>query len=243
VFEKNTEVERKNYLKDIKIPEIETTLTNKVNFQEDGFSKNSFNLNTSTNGMNLFDRKGKDINSDEFDVNTVLSLKNEGFINKLKEMGSVENKEGNILYNKDVIENNIERIVQEARMVLRKGKSEIKLELEPKSLGKIEMKITMEHSDIVAKIKVDSQEVKNLFLDNISKLKDSLNESGVQIQKIDIYVRDGQNSFSRFNYAENRNNFNENHRESKRYNALNEKEVNPISVIRSMGYNTIELIA
>ena len=136
-----------------------------------------------------------------------------------------------------------EKIVEEARLVMRRGKGEISMELEPKEMGKMEMKITMEQSKLVAKIRVETQEAKNLFTDGINKLKESLNESGIQVDKIDVFVKDnGQN---KYDFLENQANKQAGyrHKNDGRQNKYYDEENNPSFVSKRMGYNTIELVA
>ena len=246
IIERNVNVKSKEYGSSFKNVEIKTESTGSFDSQkiftpEKGLKSENFSF-----GSDLIKKDNEESDFEAIKVNKILFRRGEEFISELSKLNNKNDSDKNIsLYNREIIENNIEKIVNEARMILRRGKSEIKMELEPKTLGKMEMSIIMENSKLIAKIRVDSQEVKNLFTDNINKLKDALNEEGVQIQRIDVFVRDGQNNFTRYNFSEDKQNFYNHYRENKlsNYNEFDEKESNLLSIVRNMGYNTIELVA
>jgi len=246
IIERNVNVKSKEYEPSFKNVEIKTESTGSFDSQkiftpEKGLKSENFSF-----GNDLIKKDNEESDFEAIKVNKILFRRGEGFISELSKLNSKNDSDKNIsLYSREIIENNIEKIVNEARMILRRGKSEIRIELEPKTLGKMEINITMENSKLIAKIRVDSQEVKNLFTDNINKLKDALNEEGVQIQRIDVFVRDGQNNFTRYNFSEDKQSFYNHYRENKlsNYNEYDEKESNLLSIVRNMGYNTIELVA
>jgi len=246
IIEKNVNVKSKEYGSSFKNVEIKAESTGSFDSQKIFTSEKSLKSENYSFGSDLIKKDNEESDFEAIKVNKILFRKGEGFINELNKLNNKSGSNKNIsFYNREIIENNIEKIVNEARMILRRGKSEIRMELEPKTLGKMEMNITMENSKLIAKIRVDSQEVKNLFTDNINKLKDALNEEGVQIQRIDVFVRDGQNNFTRYNFSEDKQSFYNHYRENKlsNYNEYDEKESNLLPIMRNMGYNTIELVA
>ena len=246
IIERNVNFKSKEYGTSFKNVEIKAESTGSFDSQEIFTPERSLKSENFSFGSDLIKKDNEESDFEAIKFNKILFQKGEGFINELNRLNNKNDSDKNIsFYNREIIENNIEEIVNEARMILRRGKSQIRMELEPKTLGKMEMNITMENSKLIAKIRVDSQEVKNLFTDNINKLKDSLNEEGVQIQRIDVFVRDGQNNFTRYNFSENKQGFYNHYRENKpsNYNEYEEKESNLLSIVRNMGYNTIELVA
>ena len=99
----------------------------------------------------------------------IITNRSDNFVNELKNVDLKDSKP-EVIFSREVIDKNVEKIVEKARLVMRRGKGEISMELEPKEMGKIEMKITMEQSKLVAKIKVETQEAKNLFTDSVNNL-------------------------------------------------------------------------
>ena len=243
IIERNVNDKSKGYASSSKNIEVESGSIINFNFQKTNSSGKSLNSENFSFGSNLIKSDKEESDFEAGKVNEILFRKGEGFINELNKLNG-KNDSGNSISmnNREIIENNIERIVNEARMILRRGKSEIRMELEPKSLGKMDMKITMENSNLIAKIRFDSQEAKNLFTENINRLKEALNENGVQIQRIDVFVRDGLNNFTRYNFSEYRQSFYNHYREN-RLDNYDEKESNLLFSMRNMGYNTIELVA
>lgn len=69
------------------------------------------------------------------------------------------------------------------------GRSEIKLNLTPPELGNVEIHFTEENDEIEAKIFVENAEVKAAIEDNVHRLKESVAASGLEIQKIEVYIQ------------------------------------------------------
>ena len=69
------------------------------------------------------------------------------------------------------------------------GRSEIKLNLTPPELGNVEIHFTEENDEIEAKIFVENAEVKAAIEDNMHRLKESVAASGLEIQKLEVYIQ------------------------------------------------------
>ena len=134
----------------------------------------------------------------------------------------------------------IESIVKQVKYQFSRGVNEIKIELEPKFLGKMKMKIRMEDNQLTAKVNVETAEVKRVIETNLDKLRESLQESGVEIEKFDVQVKQ-ENQKELFN--ENLNGKNN----GKGFTKNNINDVKPgipvevIKQIRSFGYNSMEI--
>ncbi|MGC8764979.1 MAG: flagellar hook-length control protein FliK [Brevinematia bacterium] len=84
------------------------------------------------------------------------------------------------------IESLIAQITGKAVIIVREGKSELKMQLFPPDLGKMNMKFTLEDGQLTGKIVVSTKEAFMLFDQNKESLAQSLNQAGVNIGRIDI---------------------------------------------------------
>ncbi|MFC1725555.1 flagellar hook-length control protein FliK [candidate division KSB1 bacterium] len=135
----------------------------------------------------------------------------------------------------------IEGIVKQVKLQLDKGVNEITIDLEPKFLGKMKMKIRMEENHLNAKVNVETAEVKRIIESNLDRLKDSLRESGVEIEKFDINVKK-EASREFFNEGFNTHQHTKNGYNNRNFNDI--KPENPVEVInriRQFGYNSMEI--
>jgi len=137
----------------------------------------------------------------------------------------------------------IESIVKYTKFSLSKERSEVTIKLEPEHLGKLHLKLVMKNSKLIGQIQVDNVEVKELISDNINQLKDSLQESGVDIQKFDVFTKEesnsqfNQNKEMRFN---NRQSANQRNNEDSNLNDQTRDEYYRKN-LRQFGYNSMEL--
>jgi flagellar hook-length control protein FliK len=126
-------------------------------------------------------------------------------------------------------------IVREAAMSIGEGKSEMRMHLEPESLGTLVLKISVEDGKMNARIEVKNPEVQNVIEANLVKLKDSLAERGIHVERVDVSVsgefpsRQQQERSLKKTNTPYRN----------RAYAVNSKEQ---PVAKYLGYNTIEYI-
>jgi len=137
----------------------------------------------------------------------------------------------------------ITNVVKYAKLALKAGSSEVTIKFEPEDLGKLHMKLVMKNSKLVGQIQVDSKEVKELLTNNMNQLRDSLQESGVDIQRFDVFTKEEHNQY----FNDNRETMFENRRNRVRDNSGNQNIKQNISTgfsgahLRSFGYNSIEL--
>ncbi len=68
------------------------------------------------------------------------------------------------------------------------GTQEIKIQLDPPSLGHVHMKIDMDGSSVNAKLTVESVAVKQTVESNLNQLRTSLEEQGFKVDKFDVHV-------------------------------------------------------
>ena len=107
------------------------------------------------------------------------------------------------------------KMVNKAHMALSNGKSEIIISLKPESLGNINLKMTMDGDNITGKIFVDNAEIRDIFTKNMDTVVKSLAEINVNIEGLDVMLRDDmpqkdQNEFQEFLENNERGNGKEN---------------------------------
>lgn len=94
--------------------------------------------------------------------------------------------------NRANIEALINQISGRALVVIKEGKSELKMQLFPPELGKMNMKFVLEDGQLTGKIVVSTKEAFMLFDHNKEQLAQSLNQAGVDVGRIDISLSDFQ---------------------------------------------------
>lgn len=87
---------------------------------------------------------------------------------------------------KDVANNILDQIGEKVEVLVTESSSEVKLQLNPESLGKVKIKLTTEEGVTKAKFLVETPEAKEALEKNISKLKDNLESQNVNVKHIDI---------------------------------------------------------
>jgi flagellar hook-length control protein FliK len=121
-----------------------------------------------------------------------------------------------------------------SKIVNRKEKQSVTLQLVPKELGKVKILIDIVDNIIQAKIEVDSETAKLLIQNNIEHLRHSLNQSGILLNSYSISMTNqnernlrSQNAKKKFAERDKIKN--------------NENESKPVSG-KALGYNTYEYL-
>ena len=111
----------------------------------------------------------------------------------------------------------------------------MRITMKPESLGEVVMKVKMDDGKVSAQIDVNNVNVKAVLDANVSQLRDTLLSKGIEVQRIDI-VADGQAAFGSSS-GQNKPKQKSQQRGTSGVDALGQYES-----LRTMGYNTIELI-
>lgn len=80
------------------------------------------------------------------------------------------------------------QIVEQAKVVINNGGSEMEVNLKPEHLGRLQLKVTIENEVVTAKFVAESQQVKEIIESNLSQLRRSLQENGMQVDMIMVSV-------------------------------------------------------
>ncbi|MDI6799971.1 MAG: flagellar hook-length control protein FliK [Actinomycetota bacterium] len=82
----------------------------------------------------------------------------------------------------------LDQVVKKVQFFLKEGKHEAKIDLEPKELGSIKIKITVEGGLISAKFEAINPLVKEALESNLANLKQSLTEKGFSMGAVQVSV-------------------------------------------------------
>ena len=89
---------------------------------------------------------------------------------------------------------NFDQIVKNAKVSFDSGKTDMKIQLKPEFLGKMELKVVLENGSISAKITTENAELKNLINVSIDELKEMLSAGGLNVSSVDVQLAGGENS-------------------------------------------------
>ena len=83
-----------------------------------------------------------------------------------------------------------EKIVSTARLTTAGTMSELTMKLEPDHLGMMRVKISVDENNVMnARVQVESSEARSLIENNLHRLRESLAEQGIKVEKFSVDVR------------------------------------------------------
>lgn len=86
---------------------------------------------------------------------------------------------------------NFQRLVQSAKLnIVENGKSEATLRLNPRELGRVSLRITVEDDKVQGKILVESDQVRKLFAGDLEQLRKDFKEQGLDLQSLIVESED-----------------------------------------------------
>ncbi|MCE5272868.1 flagellar hook-length control protein FliK [bacterium] len=87
----------------------------------------------------------------------------------------------------------LEKLSSAARLTTVGGTSEIRIKLEPDSLGSMRVHLSVDDNHgVTARIQVESHEARSIIENSLQRLKDSLAEQGLRVEKFNVDVRQDQ---------------------------------------------------
>lgn len=89
------------------------------------------------------------------------------------------------------------QIVERARITHKSGMSEMRLQLNPKSLGKVGMRLVLQDGAVSARLSVANTEVRELISRNLESLQRELREAGINLAHLDLTNQGGGERFQR----------------------------------------------
>lgn len=93
--------------------------------------------------------------------------------------------------------NVVKQMVKGVELKVSETSSEMSIKLDPENLGKVNLKIVTDNGIVTAKFEAENQKVKEIIESNLSLLKESLENKGIQINGLEVNV--GQNMNKEFN--------------------------------------------
>ncbi len=153
---------------------------------------------------------------------------NQPFVKDLREVTS--NQQTTMNQTEGVAKTIIEQLVHSLSLQLNDNRTQIRILLQPETLGEIFVKVKMENGRLQAEIDVTNPTTKALLEANLPQLRDSLLNRGIEMQKIEIVG----NTLTSANDQENRKELKE--QKIRQGNRYFEDETTA-----DLGYNTIEI--
>ncbi len=100
-------------------------------------------------------------------------------------------------------EQTIEQIGEELELMnITKGNNELTVELYPESLGKVDINISLEDGEMLARIVTESNEVRDLMKNNLNVLRDLLAQKNIGVENLEISVLSEEESLAQNNGGE-----------------------------------------
>lgn len=95
------------------------------------------------------------------------------------------------LADRSAMKENFQRLVQSAKLnIVENGRSEATLRLNPRELGRVSLRISVEEDRVQGKIVVESDQVRRLFAGDLEQLKKDFRDQGLQLESLSIEVED-----------------------------------------------------
>lgn len=223
-----------------------------VNYYQNEKNESHNKDNNSTNDSNQ-DTKNENSENKKIDFNLKENIPTEPHSEKINNQTKTDfisninskeilNSEINNFHKVDVNEKffNSEKIIEISELfkevsslISKKENGTVKLQIKPESLGKILITVDATKEIVNARIEVENKAVQTLLENNINQLYSNLNQNGVQLSSVQIFLNQGESKNYRPNYLKKKS-YEENN------NGLNDDEEKITS--RKLGYNTYEYL-
>ncbi len=85
----------------------------------------------------------------------------------------------------------LQQVMENAKVFIRDSRNgSFSLQMHPESLGKVNVSLGLDHGVLSGRFLVESNEARDLLLENIDQLKEKLAEAGVSVGEFNVNVRD-----------------------------------------------------
>lgn len=128
-----------------------------------------------------------------------------------------------------------------AALSVSENNSEMLIKLNPKNLGSVEMKITIEKGVVLAEFAVENQIVKGVLESNLDDLRNALNDKGFNVEGLDVSVNQGDKGHGNQQFESNKKKANDG-----KVAFFDNEEADPTSkesLIRKMTEESISILA
>lgn len=183
-----TDLNEENNIEILKESEKTVKILESINYDSSNSSQDSLNESENQNLSNTLGNVVVDLDTEvvtEFkvienislDANTTVTQS----VTKVKSTGSVNPKEV------------INQIVNKMTVEFKSNVSEIKITLNPETLGSVSLKISTQNGMVAAQFLAENQKIKEIIESNFEQLKDSLQKQGIEVSELSVSVRQEQN--------------------------------------------------
>jgi flagellar hook-length control protein FliK len=83
----------------------------------------------------------------------------------------------------------MQQLADKMQSAIRQGTSEIRIQIQPESLGEVKLRIQVEAGVVSAHVQVANQEVQKIIEGNLQSLRDALSMQHLQMGSVDVNVR------------------------------------------------------
>ncbi|TGK00121.1 flagellar hook-length control protein FliK [Leptospira langatensis] len=183
------------------IPESENWKITREKKQESlsAITKNQAKIASAEEASAKSDSSGKGSQNQEFSQRqgneTTLTLLKAGLgVQENKEVSASSSsklKTDQNIMDRSQMRENFQRLVQSAKLnIVENGRSEATLRLNPKELGRVSLRISVEEDKVQGKIVVESDQVRKLFAGDLEQLRKDFKEQGLQLESLIVEVED-----------------------------------------------------
>ncbi len=92
-----------------------------------------------------------------------------------------------------IADGNFDEIIKQFTLILNRGGGEARLHLHPESLGELKLRIKLSNNEVSTNMLVDNQSVKDLIMERLNVLTESLQEQGFHLGSFQVEVKDKKN--------------------------------------------------
>lgn len=121
----------------------------------------------------------------------------------------------------------VRQIVDEIRVSVNENVSSLEMQLNPESLGKLNIQLVSKNGEVTANIVAQSEAVKEVIESQITMLKETLLEQGIKIEAVEVTVASRS-------FEENFENQERNNEEQKPKRHISQQELDEINGVQSM---------
>ncbi len=94
------------------------------------------------------------------------------------------------------------QIVDQVRLLINNdGRSEMRLQLRPESLGKLDVRVVVEDGMVTVRLGTESLATRGLIESNLNHLKHAFNEHGLRADQVVVYVNNGDSNAGGYDQA------------------------------------------
>ncbi|HYK88136.1 MAG TPA: flagellar hook-length control protein FliK [Acidobacteriota bacterium] len=83
------------------------------------------------------------------------------------------------------------QVAEKFQILVRNGSGEIRVQLKPENLGRLEINAEAGAHGVIARIATESESVKSYLEGNLSQLQQSFQDQGLKVERIDVMVQQG----------------------------------------------------